>query len=220
MTSIATPSRLYWLAGLLCLPAPFVPSGVGVGADRVESLRMFPFVFYALPLTAASFALGFSHWRRRSRGSLETVAAATWLVAAVAMSLPVAAWAPSVTGLATAQAIAIGLSAVALMVSSIRTLRSAHAAEPLPIFRALQAGGAVLIALLFARGILGSYVELAMTHSGGLERLMAEAQLFAGVLSVGATAIAAGAAGDWWRSRAAQKSGASSNNKMQLTSHG
>jgi hypothetical protein len=219
MTRIATPSRLYWLAGLLCLPAPLVPSGVGVGADRVESLRMFPFVFYALPLTAASFALGFSHWKRRTRGTFETFVAVTWLVAAVGMSLPVAAWAPSVTGLATAQAIAIGLSALALLVSSTRTLCGADAADQQPTFRVLQAGGSLLIALLFARGIFGAYVWLSMTHSSGLERLVAEAKLFAGVLAVGATAIAAGAAGDWWRGRAAHKAGASSN-EMQLTSHG
>src|SRR5207245_2387041 len=136
MTTIATPSRLYWLAGLLCLPAPLIPSGVGVGADRVESLRMFPFVFYALPLTAASFALGFSHWRRSTRGTVETFVAAALLVAAVAMSLPVAAWAPSVAGLATAQAIAIGLSAVGLVVSATKMLRGADAAEQQPTFRA------------------------------------------------------------------------------------
>ena len=205
---MVTPSRLYCLAGLLCLPASLVPSSIGVGPGHIESVRLFPFLFYVLPLSAASWALGFSYSQRGTRGALETVTATIWLFTAVSMSLPMGAWAASVTALATAQAIAVGLSAVALAVSSLRTLRRPDVVGTLPVFRALHAGGGLLIALLFAYEILGAYVGLAATQSTGLARLVAEGEIFASVLAAAAAAIATGAICHVLRARAAaQRSG-------------
>ncbi len=191
---MVTPSRLYCLAGLLCLPASLVPSSIGVGPGHIESVRLFPFLFYVLPLSAASWALGFSYSQRGTRGALETVTATIWLFTAVSMSLPMGAWAASV--------------AVALAVSSLRTLRRPDVVGTLPVFRALHAGGGLLIALLFAYEILGAYVGLAATQSTGLARLVAEGEIFASVLAAAAAAIATGAICHVLRARAAaQRSG-------------
>src|SRR5258708_37934888 len=164
-------SRLCWPARVLCVAGSLVPSAVGVGPGHIESVRLFPFLFYVLPLSAASWALGFSYSQRGTRGALETVTATIWLFTAVSMSLPMGAWAASVTALATAQAIAVGLSAVALAVRSLRTVRRADVVGTLPVFRALHAGGGLLIALLFAYEVLGAYGGLAAAPDTGLGRL-------------------------------------------------
>lgn len=196
---ITSPSLLYGLTGILCFPAPFLRTAIGEGPDRIQLLQAFPFVFLALPLAAASFALAFSHWRRRTRGLLETVVATLWLVTVLAHTLPPIVWPPS-TGLIVGQAVVVAVSSLGLAASALVLLRGDRAASSLG-FRILQALGIGLIALLFARGAAGLYLSTVTTLSNGLAQTTREAQLFAAVLVTAALGIAAGAAGD--RDRAA-----------------
>ena len=192
-----TPARSFLLAGILCIPSPLIPTGIGSGAERVESLRLFPFLYYALPLACASWALALSHFTRRTGGFLEVVTAAIWLVAAVSMSLPLAAWVASLPGLGEGQIMVIGLAALALAASSVRMLHY-RTREPAAL---LQAGGGLAIVLLLVRGVARAYLGLARTYSSVLEQLATEAQIFATVLVVAAGAIAVGAAADRFRAR-------------------
>jgi hypothetical protein len=197
--TVKVPARVYWLAAPLCVLVPFVPAGSG----HVQWDRSFPFVFVALPMAAASCALGAAHWQRRTRGTLETLAAGMWLLAAVSLTLPGAVWDESdqpATLLHRSHVCVVGLSAVLLLLSSLRAWLQRDAGRSL-LSRSLQAGGGLVLALPLARSSLTAFVSLPISHSEGLARLVVEAEFFAGIVLSGAVAIGVGAASDVFRRR-------------------
>jgi hypothetical protein len=124
-----------------------------------------------------------------------------WLLAVLSLSLPVAIWGPTTTVL---QGGVVGISAVSLLISSLRGLRGSPDSQSPLLWRGLQASGGLLIALLFARCSLGTFVPLPLTQARGLDALAVEAKFFAGVVLAGATAIGSGAVGDvLWRKKVA-----------------
>jgi hypothetical protein len=185
---VTTAMRLYWAAAVLCLGDPLIPAQV----EGITFTRIIPFVFWAAPLSAASLALGFAHWQHQTRSCRDVLVAGLWLAAVVSLTLPVAVWAFSIPVLVHIQAALVGAAAAALLVTSLKTVRDTGTEEPhIPIFfRALSAGGILLLALLFARGVLRTYAALFTTEGQGLAALAAEARLFSGVTLAATAAIA------------------------------
>jgi hypothetical protein len=192
MARTANPSLIYGLAGLLSLPGPFLRSSIGEGDDLTQQAQAFPFVFYVLPLAAASLALAFSHRRRGTRGVLDTVVAALWLVTVVTASLPPILWPPPM-GQTLAESVLVAITSLGLATSALLLLRSGDSSHP--VYRLLQSGGTALLALQFARGAAGIYLSATATQSAGIARMMQDAQLFAAVVVTAALMIAGGAAG-------------------------
>jgi hypothetical protein len=206
---VTTATRLHWAAAVLCLGDALVPAQV----QGINATRIFPFVFWAAPLSVASLALSLAHWQQPSRSWRDVLVAGLWLAAVVSLTLPVSIWAFPIPVLVHIQAALVGAAAAALLVTALKTVRDTGSEEPRSpiLFRALSAGGILLLALLFARGVLRTYVSLFSTEGQGLAALAAEARLFSGVTLAATAAIAiATIARASWKSN--QSRSASSNN--------
>ena len=175
------PCWAYFAAALLGMIAPLL------GSSEQTHLGLF-YRLGAVPLGILSVALGATCAVHRRADVGEAIIASVWMLAVVALCVPVVAGPAG--ALFAAQLVAAGAAATALLAAGVRAARSGLPRRP----RLLRVAALFLVAVLFAREGLRMYSSLHESASAGIGAMVAEANLFAVVVLIGAALLAVSAA--------------------------